>query len=68
MKKVRQVHIDKFVSISLTRKARPLFALNTLTPLKFRGTYAVLIAPPNPPLLLTKLLKKKKEKQWDSVH
>ena len=51
---------EHITSILLTRNARPLFALNALIPLKFRGTYAVLTAPPNPPLLLTKLLKKEK--------
>ena len=42
----------------LTRRERPLFALNVLIPLKFRGTYAALAAPPNPPSLPMKLLKK----------
>lgn len=43
---------------TLTTTERPLFALNTLNPLKLSGTFAVLTAPPLPPSLLMNVLKK----------
>ena len=53
----RHTDTSFIVYILPTVKERPLFALNVLNPLKLRGTYAVLTAPPMSPLLLMNLLK-----------